>query len=121
MEILFRVLLVAIVSVGGIVLGLLYKGIDIILAARIQGRVGPPITQPFRDVKKLLVKESIVPENAVKWLFNLMPGLALISAIAILLYLPLGTTPVLEGYGDLILVLYLLIFPSLALVIGGFA
>jgi formate hydrogenlyase subunit 4 len=119
---LYKILLVPVVAVLGIVLGLLYKGIDRVLAARMQARVGPPVTQPFRDVKKLLIKENIVPRHAVKWLFNLMPVIALSASIMILLYLPLGGMgPVLEGYGDMILVLYLLLIPSLALVLGGFA
>jgi NADH-quinone oxidoreductase B subunit len=118
---IFRILLILAVPVFGIFLGLLYKGIDRIVTARMQGRVGPPVTQPFRDVSKLLVKENIVPENAVKWVFNSMPALALASSICILLYVPLGMEPVMEGYGDMILVLYLLIFPSLALVFGAFA
>ena len=120
--ILFKILLVPVVAAVGIFLGLLYKGIDRILAARMQARVGPPVTQPFRDVKKLMLKENIVPKNAVKWLFNLMPLMALAASIIILLYMPIfGLAPILEGYGDLILVLYLMIFPSLALVLGGFA
>ena len=42
--------------------------------------------------------------------------------ITILIYLPLGGfPPILSWGGDLILILYLLIFPSLALVIGGFS
>ncbi len=118
---IMRVLLAMAVPVAGILIGLLYKGIDRILAARMQGRVGPPVVQPFRDVRKLLVKENIVPDDAVGWLFGSMPFIALVSVMAILLYLPLGVAPVLEGYGDLILVLYLLIIPSLALVLGGFA
>jgi len=118
---MFKVLLVVVISLFAIVMGLLYKGIDRIFTARMQSRVGPPVIQPFRDVRKLLVKESIVPENAVKWLFNLMPVLALISVIMILPYVPMGMAPLLETHGDLILVLYLLIFPSLALMIGGFA
>lgn len=117
----FRILLAFAIPAFSIVLGLLLKGVDRIITARMQRRVGPPITQPFNDVEKLLAKESIVPKNAVKWMFNLMPGLAFVSTIAILLYVPLGMAPVLEGYGDLILVIYLLMLPSLALVIGGFA
>lgn len=120
--ILYKTLLVPVIAVIGIALGLLYKGIDRRLAARMQARTGPPIVQPFRDVKKLMLKENIVPRNAVKWIFNLMPVVALSASIVILLYLPVGGfAPVMEGHGDLILVLYLLIIPSLALVIGGFA
>ena len=118
----FKILLVPIVAVFGVYLGLLYQGIDRRLVARMQSRVGPPITQPYRDFKKLMVKDNIVPRNAVKWLFNLMPVVALSTTLIILLYIPLGGVgPVLEGHGDLILVLYLLIFPALALILGGFS
>ena len=106
----------------GIFFGLIYKGIDRKLAAHMQGRIGPPIVQPFRDVRKLFTKENIVPDNAIPWVFHLAPLIGLIAAISILLYLPIGGfAPLAAGYGDLILILYLLIIPSLALVIGGFA
>lgn len=121
MDILFKIGLAIFVAITAIVLGLIFKGIDRILAARMQKRVGPPILQPFYDVKKLLIKENIVPEKSAKWIFNLMPFVALLSVILVLLYIPFGTTPVLEGYGDLIAVLYILLLPSLAVVLGGFA
>jgi len=106
----------------GIIFGLWYKGIDRKISAHMQGRVGPPIRQPFRDVRKLFTKENIVPENAIPWVFHLAPLVGLVATISILLYLPIGGfQPLASGYGDLILILYLLIIPSLALVIGGFA
>ncbi len=106
----------------GIVFGLLYKGIDRKISAHMQGRVGPPIIQPFRDIRKLFSKENIIPENAIPWVFNLAPIAGLIASITILLYLPVGGfEPIASGYGDLILILYLLIIPSLAMVIGGFS
>ncbi|MDR3102089.1 MAG: NADH-quinone oxidoreductase subunit H [Methanocalculaceae archaeon] len=102
--------------------GLLLTGIDRRVAARMQARVGPPLLQPFTDVRKLFAKQNIIPANAIPWLFNAMPIIALASSIAILLYLPFGSfAPVLGAFGDVILVLYLLIIPSLALVLGGFA
>ncbi len=105
-----------------IFIGLIYKGIDRRLAARMQARVGPPIRQPFWDLKKLMMKESIVPKNAVGWIFSLMPVVALLSSIMLLMYVPfMWLNPVLNAEGDLIVVLYLLIIPSLALVVGGFA
>lgn len=119
---LLKTALIPVIAASAIILGLLYKGIDRILAARMQGRIGPPVTQPFLDIRKLLKKESIVPRDAVGWLFNMMPVMALVTSLAILLYLPfMGFEPLLAGEGDLILVLYLLIFPSLALVLGGFS
>ncbi len=107
---------------GGALLGLIYKGFDRKLAAQMQGRIGPPLRQPFFDVVKLMVKENVVPDHAVAWLYNLMPLLSLAAVGTLLFYIPLGGfQPLLGGYGDLILVLYLLAVPSLAMVVGGFA
>ena len=109
------------VFIGGF-FGMLYRGIDRKLVAHMQGRVGPPIVQPFRDVRKLLMKENIIPDGAISWLFNAAPFLALISTGSLLLFIPLfGQPALLASYGDMILVLYLLIIPSLAFVVGGFA
>jgi len=109
-------------AIFGIVFGLLYKGIDRKLSAHMQGRIGPPIRQPFRDATKLFSKENIVPENAIAWIFNLAPLIGLAATISILLYLPIGGfEPLFSSRGDLILILYLLIMPSLAMVVGGFA
>ncbi|MFO7676954.1 MAG: complex I subunit 1 family protein [Thermoplasmatota archaeon] len=121
--VLFHVILGTLgVALFGIIVGLFYKGIDRKIAAHMQGRIGPPIRQPFRDVVKLFAKENIIPENSIPWVFNLVPVLGLVASISILLYLPLaGFSPLLSLNGDIILILYLLIFPSLAMVIGGFA
>jgi formate hydrogenlyase subunit 4 len=119
-------------TVFGIIFGLIFKGIDRKITAHMQGRIGPPIIQPFRDIKKLFTKENIVPDNAIEWVFNLAPLMGLVGTISILLFLPIGGFQPLAGgalvingeqliFGDLILILYLLIIPSLALVIGGFA
>ena len=111
-----------IVVLVGAFCGLLYRGIDRKLSAHMQGRIGPPIRQPFRDVQKLLMKESIIPDGAVSWLFTGAPIVCLIASALLLLYIPLfGQQALLGGTGDAILVLYLLIIPALALVIGGFA
>jgi len=122
-ELIFKVVMGSIgITLFAIFFGLLYKGIDRKIAAHMQKRVGPPIRQPFRDVGKLLCKENIIPENAVPWLFNLAPIICLAASITLLLYIPIGGfDPILHGHGDLILILYLLIIPALAMVIGGFA
>jgi formate hydrogenlyase subunit 4 len=110
------------VALFGVIFGLVYKGIDRKLSAHMQGRIGPPIRQPFRDVRKLFTKENVIPENAIPWMFNLAPLLGLVATISILLYLPIGGfDPIVPWGGDLILILYLLIIPSLAMVIGGFS
>jgi formate hydrogenlyase subunit 4 len=111
-----------IVAVLGVMVGLFYKGLDRKLAAMMQSRVGPPVRQPFLDFFKLMVKENIVPENAVPWVFNGVPVLALVSTITILYYIPFASVPALLGdSGDLILIAYLLTIPAIALVAGGFS
>ena len=41
------------------VVGCLLAGLDRIISARMQGRVGPPLLQPYYDVRKLFEKESV--------------------------------------------------------------
>ncbi|OUJ18557.1 NADH dehydrogenase subunit H [Methanonatronarchaeum thermophilum] len=113
---------VPLITIAFIFLGLLYHGIDRKISARMQWREGPPIVQPFYDVRKLLTKKNLVPENAVTWIFNSAPIIAIVASILAVLYIPIGSmNPVLEGYGDLIIVVYLLAAPPLAMAIGGFA
>ncbi|MFW6047773.1 MAG: respiratory chain complex I subunit 1 family protein [Candidatus Natronoplasma sp.] len=115
-----RSLLVLLLSFVAIFLGLLYKGFDRKITAMMQSRIGPPLSQPFKDVKKLFMKETIVPDPAVPWLFNSAPILALVASLVAFAYLPLGPfKPLLEGYGDLILILYLLAIPAVAMAMGG--
>ncbi len=119
---IFNIFAALIIAILGVIVGLFYKGIDRKLAAMLQSRVGPPIRQPFLDFFKLMIKENIVPENAVPWVFNGAPVLALVSTITILLYIPFGPIPALLGNsGDLILIAYLLAIPAIALVAGGFS
>jgi len=109
-------------AVFGIFAGMLMQGVDRIIAARMQARIGPPVQQPWWDVLKLLSKNNIVPDNAIAWVFNGGPLVAFAAAVTVLLYLPVaGFAPVLGQHGDLILVVYLLAIPALAMMAGGFA
>ena len=109
-------------AVFGVFAGMLMQGVDRILAARMQARIGPPLQQPWWDFLKLLSKNNVVPNNAIAWVFNGAPLVAFASAVTVLLYLPIaGFAPVLGAHGDLILVVYLLAVPALAMMAGGFA
>jgi len=111
-----------IIGVVGTLFALLYLGIDRKLVAHMQARVGPPIVQPFRDVRKLLMKESIIPDGSLSWLFRAAPILCLVGSAILFLYIPIfGQKALFEGFGDAIVLLYLLVIPSLALVVAGFA
>ncbi|MCS7232521.1 MAG: NADH-quinone oxidoreductase subunit H [Synergistetes bacterium] len=117
-----KILLTIFLSIFVMFVGLLYKGIDRKIAARLQARFGPPIIQPFYDVIKLLQKENIVPENAVPWIFNGAPWLALLASISLFFYQPMGSLPPLLGdRGDIILIIYIFTVAAIAIVAGGFA
>ena len=103
-----------------IVLGLAGQFVDRKLYARLQNRVGPPWFQPVADFFKLLGKESVIPEEADKRMFTLAPVFALGAVIAASLYIPLWSVNALFSFeGDLVVVLYLLLIPTLTFFLGG--
>ena len=111
-------------SLYGVILGLILSGVDRVLVARMQGRIGPPLVQPFYDVAKLFRKQDCMPSGATALVFRFAPVVALAGAVTALLFVPLGgleRAALFLGRGDGILLLYLLLLPGLAMVVGGFA
>jgi len=104
------------------VIGCLASWIDRKVTARVQWRVGPPILQPFYDLVKLSGKETIVPRGGAKLTFLTTPIVAL-SAITLVSTLTWRVllSPQTTFIGDLIVVIYLLTIPSIALIISGAA
>jgi len=101
-------------------IGLIAGWIDRKVTARIQWRVGPPWYQNFVDIVKLLGKETIIPQGAAKLTFLLSPFLGLLSAVLVSTILGVTARLPLESFvGDLIVVLYLLIIPAIAIIIGA--
>ncbi len=101
------------------VVGLLLAGIDRKLVARMQKRIGPPITQPFYDFMKLMGKETIVPEQANKKVFLGAPVVGLVALVVMMLFIPVFSYSSLSTNSDLIVILYLLTIPGVAMIIGG--
>ena len=56
MELLITLLGTVAFAVLAPVVGCLLAGLDRIVSARMQGRVGPPLLQPYYDVRKLFGK-----------------------------------------------------------------
>ncbi len=101
-------------------IGLIAGWIDRKVTARIQWRVGPPWYQNFVDIVKLLGKETIIPQGAAKLTFLSAPFLGLLSAVLVATILGVTARLPLESFvGDLIVVLYLLIIPAIAMIIGA--
>lgn len=101
--------------------GLLSSWVDRKVTARVQWRVGPPLLQPFYDFVKLLGKETLVPASGARGLFLAAPifGLAAVTLVSTILWL--ANLAGVSFVGDLIVVVYLLVVPSLAIMIGGMA
>ncbi|QNB46014.1 NADH-quinone oxidoreductase subunit H [Thermanaerosceptrum fracticalcis] len=105
-----------------VVFGLFLMGIDRKIAARLQRRVGPPVYQPFIDLVKLTRKEIVVPETAHLQAFRLAPLLGFVGMMAAVTLIPIaGVYQGFEHLGDLLVLLYLLSLPAIALMIGGSA
>ena len=101
------------------VVGLLLCGIDRKLVAKMQKRVGPPILQPFYDFFKLLGKETIIPAQANRTVFLTAPLLGLAALVVIQLFIPVFGFSAFSGMADVIVILYLLLIPALAAILGA--
>jgi ech hydrogenase subunit B len=91
------------------IVGGLLTGLDRVISARLQGRQGPPVLQPFYDVMKLLQKESI-EVNTMHRFF-----------VYISLFFVVFTTVILLSGGDVLLGIFALTLGSIFFVLGGYA
>lgn len=101
------------------IIGMLLCGIDRKLVARMQKRVGPPILQPFYDFFKLCGKETIIPAVANKTVFLAAPLVGLAALVVIQLLIPIYSFSAFKGVADIIVILYLLLIPAFAIILGG--
>ena len=100
--------------------GLVLEFVDRKLYARLQNRVGPPWFQPLADFIKLVAKADMVPEQADRTIFVLMPVIALAASVTTLLYVPIWQERALLSFkGDVIVVLYMLTIPTFTFFLGG--
>jgi len=105
-----------------VVFGLIASWIVRKVSALVQWRVGPPLFQPFYDVAKLMGKEILVPQEAQKAVFMAAPlvgmaGILLLSTMLWRITIDSSTLFV----GDIIVAIYLMVLPSLALILGSSA
>jgi ech hydrogenase subunit B len=87
--------------------GILY-GLDRKLAARMQGRVGPPIIQPFYDVLKLFRKERLVVRRAQNFY------------IFFFLFFTMFTGSIFFAGDDILLVVFALTLADIFFVLSGY-
>jgi NADH-quinone oxidoreductase subunit H len=92
------------------------------VSALVQWRVGPPLFQPLYDIMKLMGKEILVPEQAQRTVFMAAPlvGFAGVLLLSTMLW-RITLEPTVLFVGDVIVAIYLLVLPSLALILGSSA
>lgn len=66
-------------AVAAPVLGCLLAGLDRKISARMQGRVGPPLLQPYYDVRKLLAKDRVSVNGSERVYVNCALAFAIIA------------------------------------------
>lgn len=91
------------------ILGCLLAGIDRKISARMQGRVGPSILQPYYDVRKFMEKDQITP-NRVQDFY----------VMCFLLFIIITGCIFFSG-GDLLLVIFALTLANVFLIVAAFS
>ncbi|MFT5659753.1 MAG: NADH-quinone oxidoreductase subunit H [Sulfurimonas sp.] len=99
--------------------GFLYYGLYRNITARFQKRFGPPVWQSFFDSIKFFTKDNSTSHG---WMFYLGPVIMMSGAIMTLLFIPFFSTgdsfKGLSDYGNLFIVLYLIVLGPLGNALG---
>ncbi|MER7245608.1 NADH-quinone oxidoreductase subunit H [Kribbella sp. NPDC000426] len=87
--------------------------------ARLEGRAGAGIGQPWRDLRKQFRKEPISPEGS-SWVFAAAPAVLVATTAVIAAVAPfVATVSPLNGVADLFAVVALLLLGTVALALAG--
>lgn len=95
----------------------LLEGIIRKIKALIHSRMGPPITQPYLDLMKLMVKEDLASETGM--VARLAPPAAFAAVLSAAFFVPFGVGAPAAGAGDLFLFIYLITLCSVCVMAGA--
>ena len=101
------VLIAVLVLIGAPIIGCLAAGIDRKITARLQGRVGPPLLQPYYDVRKLLSKDNMIV-NASQNFYVVVYLVFIVLSLLMLVF-----------RADILMIIFVYTVASLALIVGG--
>jgi len=100
--------------------GMFYGGLNRKITARMQNRVGPPVYQNFIDLLKLQGKKTNIAHGVMG---HLAPMWIIIAAMTVLMFIPVLQNGLwfdnLTFKGDLIFILYMMVFGSLGMALGA--
>ena len=89
------------------------------MKARLQGRRGAPVWQPYVELRKLFAKERVV-SNTASWVFRAAPFVVFGTSVAVASLVPLVFVPTAyDRIGDLFAVVYLLLLGTFFLALAG--
>lgn len=109
MSIVFKIIGAVLFIVLAPVLGCLLAGIDRKISAKMQGRVGPPVLQPYYDVRKLFAKED-ESTNPAEHVYVLMYLIFIVIAGALFC-----------SGGNFLLVVFILTLATLFFIIAAYS
>ncbi|MCU0609560.1 MAG: NADH-quinone oxidoreductase subunit H [Chitinispirillaceae bacterium] len=112
-------ILLAVCNVGlALLVAPFFDGLMRKITALVQSRKGPPLTQSYMDIAKLLIKEDIeVGHSPVMQRFSAL--LSLSSVLAVVLFLPItGLAPIGKN-ADAILMIYLLSLVGISVLLAA--
>ncbi len=101
------ILTIILVVIGAPILGCIASGVDRRITARLQGRVGPPLLQPYYDVKKLFSKDNMVVNPSQNF-----------YVIVYLVFIVLSLL-MLVFKQDILMIIFVYTVASVALIVGG--
>jgi len=117
---LIKILLPCLLNVAAaLLLAPLCEGLMRKLRAALHSRIGPPITQPYWDLLKLLGKEDLRSTGGV--VYAAMPAITLGSVLLLAALVPMGAAAPLAFAGDLIVMLYVSTMSAVLIMLVGFA
>ena len=89
------------------------------LKARLQGRRGAGMFQPYRDLRKTLAKGMVIADTA-SWIFHMAPSVVVASTVAAAALVPvISANQAGDQLGDLFALMALLILGTIFLALGG--
>ena len=99
--------------------GPLLLGLMRVVRSRLEGRDGPPVSQPWRDIAKLARKQRTRPAES-SWIFSAAPLVLVATAATVAALAPLATlAPPLATSTDFIAVIFVLLVGSVALALAA--
>jgi len=114
------VLLQCVMNVAiALLLAPLYEGVLRKVRAAFHSRIGPPITQPYWDLFKLLGKEDLRSVGGVA--YASLPALALGAILLLATLVPIGAAAPLAFAADMIVVLYVAAMSAVLVMMNAYA